>query len=677
MWYRWDYPNQVGSSDFDERFPIFAYYLADNWPAYRTWGLSAISPWEFGHYWKPRDGVDRRRQILNVDWASLQRPGLSADYVDGRYERMDLAFERADWIPTVAAQALLRYNRPLLAYLAGKPSAFTGKDHVFTAGEVLEKQLVVINDSREEVACDARWSLGLPNLVSGSERLRVAPGKQVRIPLRFTLPSALASGDYALTATVRFADRDVQEDSLRFQVIAAPGKPSVSSRIAVFDSNGETSAQLKNLGIRSVSVGADADLSTYDVLIVGKAALQPETPAPDIARVRDGLKVLIFEQTSEVLERRFGFRVAEYGLRRVFPRVPDHPVLAGIDGEQLHDWRGEATLLPPRLASEMRPRYGSSVTWCGLPVTRLWRSGNRGNVASVLIEKPARGDFLPIVDGGYDLQYSPLLEYREGRGVIVFCQLDLTGRTETDPVAERLMTNLLHHLSEWKPVPDSAAVYAGEPAGKAHLEAAGFSLSDYRGGPIPPASVLILGPGAERAPGASRSDLRAFLQAGGRVAALGQEQVGLDALFPFAVGAKSREHIATYFEPGRAGTAFAGIGPADVHNRSPRSLPLIVSGATVVGDGVLALGGEGRVAFCQLVPWEFPSTQSTSVKRTFRRVAFAVSRLLANQGVPSRTPIVERFRTPLVAGVAEKRWLAGLYLDLPEEWDDPYRFFRW
>jgi len=28
-------------------------------------------------------------------------------------------------------------------------------------------------------------------------------------------------------------------------------------------------------------------------------------------------------------------------------------------------------------------------------------------------------------------------------------------------------------------------------------------------------------------------------------------------------------------------------------------------------------------------------------------------------------------------GKAEKRWLDGLYLDEPEEWDDPYRFFRW
>ena len=25
----------------------------------------------------------------------------------------------------------------------------------------------------------------------------------------------------------------------------------------------------------------------------------------------------------------------------------------------------------------------------------------------------------------------------------------------------------------------------------------------------------------------------------------------------------------------------------------------------------------------------------------------------------------------------EKRWLDGLYLDAPEEWDDPYCYFRW
>ena len=30
-----------------------------------------------------------------------------------------------------------------------------------------------------------------------------------------------------------------------------------------------------------------------------------------------------------------------------------------------------------------------------------------------------------------------------------------------------------------------------------------------------------------------------------------------------------------------------------------------------------------------------------------------------------------------VASPREGRWLTGLYLDRPVEWDDPYRFFRW
>ena len=46
-------------------------------------------------------------------------------------------------------------------------------------------------------------------------------------------------------------------------------------------------------------------------------------------------------------------------------------------------------------------------------------------------------------------------------------------------------------------------------------------------------------------------------------------------------------------------------------------------------------------------------------------------------GASGSTPILERFHSPVVAPKAEKRWLDGLYLDLPEEWDDPYRFFCW
>ena len=66
-----------------------------------------------------------------------------------------------------------------------------------------------------------------------------------------------------------------------------------------------------------------------------------------------------------------------------------------------------------------------------------------------------------------------------------------------------------------------------------------------------------------------------------------------------------------------------------------------------------------------------------NVKRTFRRAAFLLSRLLGNLGVASSTPLLDRFHSPVDPTRGEQRWIEGLYLDTPEEWDDPYRFFGW
>lgn len=693
VWHRWDYPNAVGSSRFTERYPVFAMYLTDNWRAFRTWGVSAISPWEHEHFWKLREGVDKSRRECKVDWKNLQRPGFSPDYIDQRYERMDLAYERSDWIATPAAQALLRNNRPLLAFLAGKAAAFTSKDHNFVPGEIVEKQIIVINNSRELVSCECEWTLGMPQQVKASKRVAVATGQQERISLRFELPATLAPGSYGLEASFKFSNGETQTDSISLTVLDAdsavlgrgpgddqePGPTKLSAKIGLFDTKGETSMLLKSLGVPSQAIDAGTDLSPYDVLIVGKSALTADGPAPDISRVRDGLKVIVFEQTSDVLEKRFGFRVEEYGLRQVFPRLPDHPILGGLTVEHLRDWRGEATILASRLKYELNPKFNGAptVTWCGLPVTRLWRCGNRGNVASVLIEKPVRGDFLPILDGGFSLQYSPLMEYREGKGMVLFCQLDVTGRTETEPAAAALVRNLFHYVADWKPGPRRTAVYVGEPAGKSHLESLGITAGTYDGGNLSTNQVLICGPNAGRMLADRATASADWLKAGGNLLAIAIDQNDADALLPFKVTMKKAEHISAFFEPFSENSPLAGVGPADVHNRDPRELSLVAARAQVIGDGVLARAENANVVFCQLAPWQFDPTRQRNLKRTHQRVSFLASRLLANMGVAGSTPMLERFRAPVEAAKPEQRWLDGFYLEQPEEWDDPYRFFRW
>ena len=841
LWHRWDYPHPVGSPVFEAQHEIIGAYLEKNWRAFRGWGVSAVSPWEHHFYWSLRDGARKGRRALEVDWENLQRPGFSADYIDQVLERWDLAHERSDWTPTADGRAILRNNGPLLAWIAGKPEAFTSKDHVFAPGERFEKQIIAINDSREAVSCEARWSLGLPDPVSGSAGASIPPGEQRRVPMRFDLPGTLPPGQYLLHAAVRFGTGETQEDTFGIQVIPRPEAPRVGVRIALFDPRGESARLLDGMGVRYDAVGADADLAGHEVLVVGKGALTRQGPAPDIGRVREGLRVLLFEQTAEALERRFGFRVAEYGLRQVFERVPDHPLLAGLDRELLRDWRGAATLLPPRLAYELSPRLAQVpvVEWCGLEVSHVWRCGNRGNVASVIIEKPARGDFLPVVESGFGLQYSPLLEYREGKGLVVFCQMDVTGRTEADPAAARLAANLIERIASPSPPPfpssDSVLLAGGGAAARAHLEAAGLHVAELEDGFPLRVEVMVLAPGTAPALAPPVAD---FLGGGGRLLILGLEGDEAGALLPFRVATRREEHIATWFEPGRAGSLTAGIGPADVHDRDPREIPLVSGGAEVIGNGVLARSSDANVVFCQLLPWEasgargvlssfvvaaedapegkqsalvtvgsvssrgarlgqkvtglepgktytlaalargaggpvtarldvdragrssdrtaargkdtvipedaweeihveftverssgegwlvgassadegarlrldgfrlhegthwpgklpdgarnllanpgfedgakswsFDFLDRHNARRTYRRASFLLARLLANLGAAGRTPLLERFRTP--EGAGEKRWLRGFYLDEPEEWDDPYRFFRW
>jgi hypothetical protein len=671
LWHRWDYPGPPGSAVFDLQQEVYVPYFTDVWRAYRTWGVSAISPWECGGFWKVREGADRSRKEFKVDWENLQRPGFSPDYAQRREIQMITDLDASDWVALPAAQALLRNNRPLLAWIAGKPARFTSKDHLFRPGETVEKQLVVINNSRESVSCEAQWSIGWPKPESGSRKLSVKPGDQERVPLRFVVPAGLAAGSYEIAATVKFGTAEVQKDSFPFSIVASPGALPEGPKIALFDPGGETAKQLAPLNLKIQSIEASSDLSPYPILIVGQSALRPDAPAPDLARVREGLRVLVFEQTAPALEQRLGFRVAQYGLRQVWKRVPDHPLLEGLETNHLRDWRGEATLLPSHLEYVMRPRYGPTVKWCGLDVTRAWRCGCRGNVASVLIEKPPRGDFLPILDGGYGLQYSPLLEYREGKGMVLFCQMDVTGRTEADPAADRLLHNLLQYVFSWKPAPVRPVAYVGDPAGKSHLEAAGFTLAPYSKGGQSGDGVLVIGPGGGRELAGQEQTLGSWLKSGGRMLAVGVD--GSEPL-PFPVTLKKGEHIGSFFEPPGARSLLAGVGPADVHNRDPRQVSL-VSGPEAVGDGVLGTAGDATVLLCQMAPWQFDPGKQMNLKRTFRRCSFLVTRLLSNLGVQGRTPILARFAAP--AAPAERRWLEGLYLEAPEEWDDPYRFFRW
>ena len=219
VWHRWDYPNEVGSTRFEERYPVFAQYLSDNLRAFRTWGVSANFAVGVRAFLETAGRGGQGTRELKVDWEKLQRPGYSPDYIWQRDDRMDLAYERTDWMATAAAEALMRNNRPLLAWHRGQAGRIHEQGPQFPSGRNggetahRHQQLPAKGDVRLPVAAGAAADSGR------ARKVTVQTGQQERLALRFELPATLASGRYHSSATVKFSDGETQKDRLSIDIM--------------------------------------------------------------------------------------------------------------------------------------------------------------------------------------------------------------------------------------------------------------------------------------------------------------------------------------------------------------------------------------------------------------------------------------------------------------------------
>ena len=428
--FAWSNLNRYLSQQADNYREIQALFASDNWRSHRTWGISAMLPWDQAGLWEWARQLETQENRAAYD--NLKRPGIVPDVLPPGsqliYRRIAGEFE-----PTVLGEAFLRWNQPLIGYIGGGPARVTEKGHNFVPGETVEKQLVILNDSRRRVICRYRWHVE-PSETPSTGEVLVEPGTKQLVPVRFPMPAAQTgrqgASDCAIVASFDFGDGNVQSDTFALDAVQPVTDRPQQSNIAVFDPKGLTVALLEKLGVGFKQIDAAADLSPCDVLVLGREAVSPKGRLPDLARVKDGLKVLVFEQTAEAPVRSVG--VPDQRARDA-QSIRPHPLASGLGGTRPAAC-GTTGAVPPRShhptwTSRKRRRTTRPGSGASFENTRVWRCGNHGNVASVLIEKPSRGSFLPLLDCGFDLQYCPLLEYREGLGRILFCQLDVTGRT--------------------------------------------------------------------------------------------------------------------------------------------------------------------------------------------------------------------------------------------------------
>ena len=626
---------------------VMSAFLRRNLRDMRARGITMILPWDMTttHFKRP-DGP-RERKVRPDPFAGIKGFGVvRSDYTLG-------LLNVGGMVPTTSGDAVVAAYKDLLGWIGGPGREFTTVNDGYLAGETVEKSLVIVNDQRHDRTVDWAWKAGS---TKKSGKVVVKAGGTAQVPVSF---AADASTTEIVAAFIcREADwsaRDV------FPLRVAAAKPATAVKgVALFDPEGTAKPLLKFLGVRVRDVAGAADLprkGSDEILVVGRNAYA-KLPFDLAAAARAGTKVVMLEQDAATLKK-LGFRVQEHALRTLFP---NDAAFAGLD---LADWRGAATSLPWFIGVDRNSGGFPRTDWEGFANTRVWRAGNRGAVASVLPEKPARGDYKALASGGFDLQYAPLMEYSAPGVRVVLSQLDLCGRLSgrdgapvVAPEAAAALAKILDHAA--RPLPPSPARVLvlergsnvattfgelGIPFGKAAAA-----------GDAKPGDLLVLGPDA------NAGDLTALVESGVRVLALALGWEETARTFPAAKATKrSWESYPTFNERIGKEPLFSGVSNADLQ----WLIPSCMAHLATFGDGDLLVAvpaGKGVFVYNGVAPWRF-SKDELALRHNRRRAQALVTRLVANLGGAA---------CDAFPGAGGK-----LYADTPIATDDPYRYFRW
>ncbi len=591
-------------------------------------------------------------------------------------------------------------NGPTLAWIAGPLDAYTAKDHHFLSGQKFEKQIVLINDSRQPQPFTATWTATVNGKeVGGGEQTgNLAVSEIRRIPIQVVATSeeveGKADGQIALKATI---GTTAHQDTFAFRVFgeSQPG----SGEIAIVDLDGMTSRMLAELGYTT----RDWHDEMAPLVVIGRGAFNSDVAGRLEAYVRNGGRAMVFAQDPQWLQRALGWRICPHVSRRVYPL--NSPVTRALDAHDLRDWTGLSTLREPypEYVGDYLRGNERDQPYAG------WHWGNRGAVTSAAIEKPHRSGWRPLLECEFDLAYTPLMELDYGSGRLIVCTLDLEDHVGPDPAARRLAGRLLDYALHGSLSPRlSKVVYVGDAAGAAWLDRIGVSYQ--RSAALEAdAGLLLIGADAN----VDEIALNNYLEHGGRAFFLPRLQA--NAAFGVLLKPAAADFAGSLSVPNWPETS--GLSASDLRWRTYLDTPpwVVNEGAEIGADGLFGrqVIGKGVALFCQVDPDRFEADEKTYFRYTRWRSSRAVAQVLANMGASFMADgqFFDRFNEggfvgnggppyPLgdepghqATGVDQGRWRMSLtrkserdaahdyyFPDYRTDFplgDNPYRYYRW
>jgi hypothetical protein len=442
----------------------------------RVVGLAGIQPFSW-----MRGGMLHTFENLGeppLTWVSPTAPGIKP-------QQAPWYMHLRDWDLTGPEYKLIPETAPFFKMgLSALHLAFADNHGYFFADEPLRNTIVASNDSESPQTLTVEWQL-LDNgrmITQGNATSSLKPAEQFSLPIDFPLPDVdEVPALLELTARLLTDGQVRSEDNMTITVYptSVHGLPELGGMVTLFDPAGSIAPKLKQSGIRVIT--DNLDLSTLNgALVIGEGvsdAFWQQQAEALWQWVAQGNRLLIMRQDAVPpalpvamdmyrLPPNYtysAFRGFDFGdrekimfySRRAMIHMPTHPLMQGIPGDRIQWWRYD----DGRVADDILIRP----TMKNAPITT--------NIRSIL--------------GGARREYSSLIEFRHGHGMILLTQLHISPNYDLDPTATRLFHNLLEYLSAQSTGLLSArAAVVGELPGDWHITDDGNSGN---------ADVLIVG----------------------------------------------------------------------------------------------------------------------------------------------------------------------------------------
>lgn len=557
------------------------------------------------------------------DYADLTTPGPKPDYV-----HWPVAGEKTPYY-----HALKKVWGPVLVYLGGRRDNFVAKDHHFFSGEKISKQIIALNDRLTDVGIKVDWWITEKetgrNVFHGKEDMLLHPGDIVKREITFKAPDVETKKSYYIHLSAYKDGKEINSDCFAFRVFPKenPNLPE-DAMVIVYDETGLTTEMLSKTGLEFTDLDQTKSLAGCRLLIIGRESLTDklyerlnELEAGKYFRNGE-LNILAFEQKplgdNGLIDKYLGNERSE---RTVFIRDQLHPVVKGLDNEDFAYWRGVSDLTPAYPSLEEANNLGGYRSTRGMTGLQF-KWGNRNVVTSFPLRKFEIGRFKSILDCGFDQLRSPLLEFRQGRGKLILCQLDVANRYNVDPAATRVVNNLLNYAL----TPSEAAVktaYLGGEKDKSLLAGLYIKMDQKGISNLDDVGLLIVGQGCEKELRDNKGKIAQFARNGGTVFCL-QQPAGMDlSWLPFAVTITERELFRVFIDNEACNNRLlSGLGNSEFYFRDNHKLPVVSSlpagsFSTVPGIVCEVPYGKGSYVFCQVTPADFANTRTEEkIKRT-------------------------------------------------------------